>query len=67
MLRVRTELRTAAFLVLLSAAARTGIVATHFVSADYLLHVFHLTGTCHAGLVQFATLFALELFLELIE
>jgi hypothetical protein len=60
-------LRAAALLVLLAAAAWTGIIPSNFVAANDLLHVLHLSRPSHACLIEFPALFPLELFFKFIE
>src|SRR5262249_34823403 len=59
-------LRPAALLILLPAAAGTGIIPPDLVSADDLLHRLHLAGAGHARLLQLATLAALEGFVDVV-
>src|SRR5271167_3873064 len=59
-------LRPAALLVLLAAAAGAGIVASNFLATNDLLHRPLVTAACHARLLQFAALAALEGFFHIV-
>ena len=61
------SVRPTALLIFLPRAARTRIVAPDFRGAAHdLLHGLQISRTSHAGLLQFAALFALESFLNFV-
>ena len=60
-------LRSAALLIFLAAAARTGIVAADLIAAHYLLHRPLALASRHPRLVQFAAFAALELRFHIVD